>query len=656
LPTGLPGIIESSTRILKRGINKIKLISPDEWNPIGIDSLEERASKAIKNISNNILVVAGPGSGKTELLAQKACYLLQTGICTFPRRILAISFKRDAAANLKNRVILRCGSELARRFDSMTFDAFAKSLLDRFKNGLPQKRRVSKDYEIDYTLFNDRNTRGLLESIVGTNGLTYGSIAEIEPSNFERRYMCSKKLNENGFEEADPGFIAAELLWNQLIKNVSNSKLTFPMISRLTEYLLIKNRKILQALQFTYSYVFLDEFQDTTNIQYDLVKTCFLNTSSKLIAVGDNKQRIMDWAGALDRIFDKYQFDFKSENISLLFNYRSTQNLVNIQYNISCAIENKEIEKIIAKNAESEDDGCFVYSFDNYESEAEYISNMIENIINNERIVPRDICILSRNRPDVYSQHLKDVLIRRKIKARVESEVQDLLSEPLTKLIINYLKLSVYNRSPEDWSQLRDYYILTNGYDDENLTTLIERRINQDIKVLKDKIMMIKIIDEPIIFSLIKDIIKMLDENKLKNEYRQYSQGNYYRDIVKQIAEKLTTSFSDLSWKKAMDEFEGKDSIPIMTIHKSKGLEYHTVIFIGLEDSALWGFNSNPMSETCSFFVAFSRAKKRVVFTFCRERPDRGSVRRQSRTNIYPLYELLTSAGIKIHDINGKYE
>src|SRR5437868_2793250 len=102
-------------------------VPADEWKPIGIESLEHNALAVVRS-TNNRSVIAGPGSGKTELLAQRAAYLLQVGITRAPRRILAISFKRDAAFNLAARVRSRCHPDQSRRFDSLTFDAFAKSL------------------------------------------------------------------------------------------------------------------------------------------------------------------------------------------------------------------------------------------------------------------------------------------------------------------------------------------------------------------------------------------------------------------------------------------------------------------------------------------------------------------------------------------------
>jgi superfamily I DNA/RNA helicase len=86
-----------------------------------------------------------------------------------------------------------------------------------------------------------------------------------------------------------------------------------------------------------------------------------------------------------------------------------------------------------------------------------------------------------------------------------------------------------------------------------------------------------------------------------------------------------------------------------MTIHKSKGLEFHTVVFMGLEDSAFWSFKTQAKEDTCAFFVAFSRAKKKIIFTFSQKRvtnPEWNS-QTQNRTMIGALYQLLEQAGIK---------
>ncbi len=98
----------------------------------------------------------------------------------------------------------------------------------------------------------------------------------------------------------------------------------------------------------------------------------------------------------------------------------------------------------------------------------------------------------------------------------------------------------------------------------------------------------------------------------------------------------------------ALDMLVGKDTIPVMTIHKSKGLEYHTVIFIGLEDGAFWSFQQQPDEDKCAFFVALSRAKERVIFTFSKKREGRFGIQDQTANKIKVLFDELLKSGIVI--------
>src|SRR3954467_15837660 len=109
----------------------LRRVDPKQWHPVGIDALEANALDVVQSTDNRS-VIAGPGAGKTELLAQRACYLLQCGLAPAPQRILAISYKRDAASNLEKRVRARVHPDLVHRFHSRTFDSFSKSLVDRF--------------------------------------------------------------------------------------------------------------------------------------------------------------------------------------------------------------------------------------------------------------------------------------------------------------------------------------------------------------------------------------------------------------------------------------------------------------------------------------------------------------------------------------------
>src|SRR5687768_391024 len=124
----------------------MKVASAD-WRPRDIPDLEPAAWDALR--AGTASITAGPGAGKSEFLAQRASYLLETGLCRLPRHILAIVFKRDAAANLRRRVQARL-PEHADRFEAMTFDAFTKSIVDRFRDLLPSALALSGSYRIGF--------------------------------------------------------------------------------------------------------------------------------------------------------------------------------------------------------------------------------------------------------------------------------------------------------------------------------------------------------------------------------------------------------------------------------------------------------------------------------------------------------------------------
>src|SRR5262249_11266306 len=120
-------------------------------------------------------------------------------------------------------------------------------------------------------------------------------------------------------------------LWNELLSRSTPAQVDFPMIGRLAELILATNPALLTALRATYGFLFLDEFQDTTGIQYDLTKTAFRESQLIVTAVGDDKQRIMAWAGALGTIFKDFQQEFAATKETLLLNHRSAPELVRIQ-------------------------------------------------------------------------------------------------------------------------------------------------------------------------------------------------------------------------------------------------------------------------------------------------------------------------------------
>jgi superfamily I DNA/RNA helicase len=609
-----------------------------DWRPQGIDELEKAADDAVR-YRGNALVVAGPGAGKTELLAQRACFLLQTGVCRRPNRILAISFKRDAAKNLAERVRERCGETLALRFHSYTFDAFAKGLVDRFGQALPEKWRPKPRLRVAFEI--DKRFRDYLPLVPAPYPrLSQTELASLPTDSTYREEFIGRRLSDFPSSPVSVRDRAADGVWRYLLHTGSETRLNFPMIGRLAEHLLATNPLILAALRETYGFVFLDEFQDTTSIQYALVKTAFLGSDSELTAVGDDKQSIMRWALALPQIFATFQTDFVAKTFPLVRNHRSAPYLVKIIGALATAIDPT------CKPPEPVDDGadgpgeCRILLFPDDSKEASVLADLVEEWVKKDGLNPRDICVVTRQKPQVYGALLLDKLLSRDIPARVEEPLQLLLAEPLLDVLLDALRLAANDRAPEAWAAFTAFMIRVAGADDEQHAKAIADEVTRFIPRLREAIAGATL-DAPGVEAVLKHIIDFVTIPALVGEYPQYD-GPFLNELLANTAKQFAEFLEGRSWSEAIVAFVGEDALPFMTVHKSKGLEYHTVIFLGLEDYPFRGFKSLQDEEAANFFVAFSRAKKRVLFTFSRSRDGKS----QTLDTVRPLYDILIKEGV----------
>jgi DNA helicase-2/ATP-dependent DNA helicase PcrA len=625
-------------------------VRPDLWIPVDVDSLEPTAEEVVRS-SKNILVVAGPGAGKTELLAQRACYLLATGSCPAPRRILAISFKRDAAKNLGERVRKRFG-ERANRFDSFTLDAFAKGLVDRFRGALPGDWRPKPNYTIMTRSLPVHAVREWLDNAGVPQGHEPIDVKGAPDTKIKRAF----DLLVHGFplpydgSEVKPLWVYFGLRWwkEQLAHAEDQQSLTFPMLNRLAAFLLRQNPKLTAALRATYSFVFLDEFQDTTSSQYDLIRSAFQGTTSVLTAVGDSKQRIMLWAGAMQEVFASYKSDFGAETRHLIRNYRSAPELVRMQHVIA-----QEVEAGTPPSTPTREDTtgtCVLMEFSTPEDEASHIAALIDQGIREEGRAPRDFCILVRQRTEKMIEYLKSALTKRGIRLRDETQLQDLLVEPAVRFLLAILRLATKARDPEAWDILTSETAVLLGLDEEDDAPTIERECLLFLQNVRTALA-----EKRDISTLPAELMGMVGSPAFMSAYRQYGTGSYLSETIEKFSSALKASAkTSVSPRDVVDDFIGKDVVPAMTIHKSKGLEFNTVIFLGLEDSQWWAFANQADEEKRSFFVAFSRASDRVYFTFCDERDGRWGREVQQKAQIGDLFNILKEAGVPLHDFRAR--
>lgn len=525
------------------------MISPEEWRPSDGLVLEPNALTAVTSSEQNIVVAAGPGAGKTELLAQRADFLLRTGVCLYPRRILAISFKVDAARNLRERVRRRSGSQLAARFDSFTFHAFTKRIIDNYRPALTGQNALVPDY----------------------------------------------RLNAHN--------------------RIQDEQITFDDLVPLALEILGSNRYVRNVIRQTYSHVFLDEFQDATAPQYNLVKELFWDSDTFLTAVGDGKQKIMTWAGALDGILHTFADDFSASSLPLYQNFRSAPRLRRMQNRM---IAEMDPAAVSPDQDLAGDDGVIEISgFDTDAEESEALAERIQGWLD-EKVEPSEIAVLVRQQAGLYTAPLGGELAKRGIPFRNEQESQDLNAEPAAALVFNFLRVIADDRQAEAYVELMRFSNRSSFSEEDGLQ--FDRRLKNLLQEARQQVRISRMDYEGIQFWSIwtERFLSLISRPSLVALSPSYQQGQRLDEVISQA---LTAFVEELSTcgdaVLALKRLSGKEAVRFLNIHKCKGLEFDKVVVLGVENEMFWNDPSETLSE---YFVAISRAKTHLVLTWSRFR------------------------------------
>jgi len=529
------------------------VIAVDAWKPADGLTLEPNALLAAKERARSLALTAGPGAGKTEMLAQRADFLLRTGTCRYPKRILAISFKVDASSNLKERVKRRCGSELASRFDSYTFHAFAKRIIDRFRPVLAGEYALDVGYRIA-----------------------------------DRKLGPSRTLIE--FADLVP-FAIQILRQSPIARN---------------------------AIRQTYSDVFLDEFQDCTNLQYELLKLAFQGTSIRLTAVGDTKQKIMSWAGAMDGIFQAFVADFGAVPLNMYRNFRSKPRLLQLQNEI---IRKLDPSSVMPDEQLAGDEGeIFAWRFEDSCQEADYLADLIASWIKTEQLPPKEIAVLIRNQLDLYADRLMAALEARGVPFRNEQQMQDITVEPAARLIVDYLSCLYGHHEPKAWIRLMNQLI---PFADEGIQSNARKELDRLVKQQRKEIAIAELVDEPFSgwWKFVQAFLKQVRIETLVSLSPDYESHDRLKEVIRDTKARIEGLLKlEPNLPKALARFSDDQAVRILTIHKSKGLEFDSVIIMAVENEIFFG---DQDENRCAYFVGVSRAKRRLVLTHAdeRERP-----------------------------------
>jgi superfamily I DNA/RNA helicase len=336
----------------------------------------------------------------------------------------------------------------------------------------------------------------------------------------------------------------------------------------------------------------------------------------------------MVWAGAMPDAFPRFEQQFGAQRIFLISNWRSHEELVRIQHVIASRIDPSVEEPEARADRLVDGDIAAIWEFSSQEEESDCLARWVEREVQAGSVEPHEVAILVRMRADEVEEQLSPAFEARGLRLRNVARnvgdiaIQDLLGEDLTRILLGLLRLGARERSPESWNDaLRDLQFLEAvDLADEAGLQRLQQRLQVFVREIRRTIR--RLDPEPgSATEAARIVLDFIGARVLRRAFPSYHRqpdfDRVWNGFVALLQECLARTDT---WSEALDEFEGLGQIALMTIHKSKGLEFHTMVFYGLDNQTWWSLTPNRIEELNSFFVAFTRARQRAFFTLCTER------------------------------------
>ena len=606
--------------------------------------LNESQRQAVTYLQGPLLVLAGAGSGKTRVITHRIAELIKQGIA--PQHILAVTFTNKAASEMRERVLhlIRESQYTAPAGrDSVptvtTFHSLGVRIL-REHHGLLHLPRY-------FTIY-DRadSTRAIKKAL---------EIAGYSPKQFEPRSLLSKISRAKGdalsrlafldTASSYPDKVAAEV-WEHYESILRNDQaLDFDDLLLKTLELLRDNPVVLETLQSRYQYIHVDEYQDTNQVQFAIVKR-LAGAAQNLCVVGDVDQNIYSWRGA--DMSNVLQFEKHFPSATTVFleqNYRSTQTIIAASNDIIAKNQNRIPKTVFTHNAEGEPISLFAAMTG--ADEAEYVMLTIKSLLSSGA-APSDIAVLYRT--NFQSRVLEEACLNYEVPYQLlgtkffeRKEVKDVLS---------YLRLALNPGSTADLSRVVN--TPTRGIGKVTLLKLIEGKRDELKGATLQKVerfdeIMMDIADHARTEPISKTIRFIMKRTGIEAEYKkQGTEEDLSRLENLQELVTLATRYDEYGPEEAVellldnaalqsdqDELarkEDQDAVRLMTVHAAKGLEFPYVFITGLEEGLfpherLDDRGVDQEEERRLFYVALTRAEKKVFLTYAHMRTIFGSQR-----------------------------
>lgn len=614
-----------------------------------INSLNDKQKEALLETEGPLLILAGAGSGKTKVVTSKIAYLIEE-LDVPSWKILAITFTNKAASEMKERV----KNLIDKDVDSMwigTFHSICVRIL--------RKNIELLGYKSSFTIYDRDDQNTVIKEAIADLDLNKdvfkprAVISEI--SNIKNKGISPIEFieeNKSDYYLNKIGYIYD--LYQKKLKQ--NNALDFDDLLIKTVELLRENPEIRDFYTNKYEYVFVDEYQDTNGIQYELIKL-ISGKNPNLTVVGDNDQSIYKWRGADINNILNFEKDFPGAKIvKLEQNYRSSQNILNVANKV---IKNNSTR--IEKNLwTSRDDGNkVIYREFPHSNEEEYaVINKIASLrYKGEEF--KDMAILYRT--NAQSRGFEEALVREAIPYKIvgglkfydRMEVKDVLAylrvlnNPDDNVslarIINKPRRGIGDTSLADMVDYAEknnislYNVVTNieNYEDLNLRSIKNiKNFGSILKILRERVNELSVgkLFEEVLFEsgYVEDLKSQKTiEAKTRIENIEELHSNimeYDREGV-ELAEYLNT----LSLLSDVDKTAEESGVNLMTMHSAKGLEFNTVFLVGLEEglfptSRALEDEEEIEEERRLCYVGVTRARDTLFISSCRTRSQYGKL------------------------------
>jgi DNA helicase-2/ATP-dependent DNA helicase PcrA len=618
-----------------------------------LKELNQAQYEAATTTEGPLLILAGAGAGKTKTVTYRILHLIKKGV--EPGNILAITFTNKAAKEMRERVmhLLQSDSTLnlpistfgpdygryktvSRPFVS-TFHSLAVQILKEsgthigvHKNFVIFDRNDSKQVVKDALLELGHDPKkvepGKILSIISREKGNFVSMEEFEAKNADE-YI---------------GSIAAEV-WRKYDRALEREKaLDFDDLLFKAAKLLATNKEVREHYQNKWTYVHVDEYQDTNQVQYRLVQL-IVGDRGNIAVVGDADQSIYGWRGADIKNILKFEEDYpNAKTILLEENYRSTQTILTAANKIIEKNIYRKKKNLFTKNAEGEK--IKIYTGYDEADEANFVANTVRDLIYEEKVNPNEIAVLFR--ANFQSRVLEESFLRKTLpyillgtKFFERKEVKDTLS---------YIRAAL---NPDSLSDIkRIINTPTRGIGKTTVLKIMEGKERELPSATLQKVHMfrqiLRDIERKIQTEKTSEVVKYVlqasglernfkeegEDERLENvrelvtlatKYDSEEEFKAPAGIEKLLEEASLASDQDDLDKKTAQKQQPEDTVKLMTVHASKGLEFDYVFVTGLEQDLFPHARMDhehvspeqSEEERRLFYVALTRARKQLYLS-----------------------------------------